>query len=700
MAEGQQGHPSPSPAPRAVSEPLLSERFSRELKYLFPDKKKIENVLTMNQKSSEYSVHRHVHQPKLLEPICYMKGEVSPAPKAPVAVQEDERFDGVDDEVPVGGEGQQRSSPGQFQSTPSKGLPFLMNMDGPGMKDGKSRRLLRELTVGSPTTPPPMEEPLDGERKGKGRQGSVERKSNHLVSTSPSPGPTQGMFLSKLSSEHISGPLSVNSNSSTSLRAAEDAVERRARLKLIAPMSKVANHSPATFMGDITQFVQAELSALDTRFPDERGHATFSPPLHTSLLPADLALRDSNCAPETREEMKRRLRLGIFSTAQRMFADSFKSYKLFLDAIADEHQSYYQFLLDDLRLHKEVVAGVKKEMERTRQAAAEEVRKAKQEKAEILELLEAERLKHKKLRMAHAEQAMKDKTLENDVRRHMLELEQSNATLREEVKHLTSELDAYKRQVEALSLSTFSDALETVNNQLMEWKTQAAAKETQVHEAHDQVADLLKDLKHVANHFNGILDFDHQLKPEHVRLSALGLRALFPEVAAVKRKSLLAQQAADAAAATSSAPSPTNLPPKRSSTTGPKPAVASSEQEATNDDGEVQRPFSPPLALFGTPVSKASPTEAFPAEPVTGGPGEVEATAILPPPNSTPNTRAPSLASTTGRLTPPPQPQLGPTGSSGIKQKKNSLMTSIESHTLASFLLSNGSSAKSLPATE
>lgn len=305
-------------------------------------------------------------------------------------------------------------------------------------------------------------------------------------------------------------------------------------MRLIHSLQDAGTHSPATFVAEIVNFVETQLAELERQFPAEDSVMPHMP--NTTLLPSEVAMRRIGAAAMTTEENRRKLRLHVFLRAQRMFAESFKTYQQFLEALADENASYVQFLMDDLVLHKEVLLGQREEMRQVKEEASLQVQCAARERDAAVAALHDERERHRKQRAQQQEQAQKEKAHETDARRQLFELEHQLHMSQEDLKASRRDADSLRSENSRLTIQTFSDQLQALGHQVQDWKQQCAHKEDVLHEAHDESAELMKDLRRVVEHFNAMLEYEQQLHPEHVRLSVLGFRALFPEAAKKKKK--------------------------------------------------------------------------------------------------------------------------------------------------------------------
>lgn len=308
----------------------------------------------------------------------------------------------------------------------------------------------------------------------------------------------------------------------------EGAKVQRRLVKLTS--SEAPAHSLAPFMKDITAFVEAQLQRLDAQFPS--GELPRHVP-STFLVPAEIAAKRTGCSEPTREELKRKLRLDVFLSAERMFADSFKTYKLFLDAIADEHQSYVNFLQDDLTLHKEVLLGMRDVVAETKRGAAEQVERANAERDRIIRELETEHKALLRWRQTSEEQAVKEKSRESALKNQLMELENRTREQELEIRQLRAEVESLNRQNQSLLIGTFSDSLENANNAIAELRAQNATKDEALAVAHDEYAELAKDLRVLADYYQRLTETE--LQGDDVQLTAQGFRVLFPELARKRR---------------------------------------------------------------------------------------------------------------------------------------------------------------------
>eukprot|EP00672_Neobodo_designis_P020163 CAMPEP_0174833964 /NCGR_PEP_ID=MMETSP1114-20130205/4553_1 /TAXON_ID=312471 /ORGANISM="Neobodo designis, Strain CCAP 1951/1" /LENGTH=409 /DNA_ID=CAMNT_0016067867 /DNA_START=85 /DNA_END=1314 /DNA_ORIENTATION=+ len=323
-------------------------------------------------------------------------------------------------------------------------------------------------------------------------------------------------------------------------------------------------HQPAHFMAEITSYVETQLQRIARQYPHYldgaapttqlRGKQPPPPKRRLNMSPLDQASHTSNehdlaavedvnpatgltllqeealrvkgAAALSDEERARKARLQVFIEAQRMFAESFQTYKLFLDALTDEHVSYDRFVEDTTTRYKEVIAGLNQKLLSERAAHVAKMTALETAIASERETFAAERGKLQRQRQQLLE-AAKEKKGDNDSRRYIQELEQSWRQARETISKLTDENDTLTRQNNALSIGTFSDALDQANQQLAELRQLSARKDEQLIEAHDEVAALTRDIKKLLQHHNSRVE--EPLKPDDLRLSAVTMRVLFPE---------------------------------------------------------------------------------------------------------------------------------------------------------------------------
>lgn len=313
------------------------------------------------------------------------------------------------------------------------------------------------------------------------------------------------------------------------LSSAAAAVKRR----LHAGVAPSEHHNPAQFMAEITAFVQEQLHLLNKKYPphlqqaedidDESGRAN----ANATRLQQD-QYRVAGSSSMTVAEKARKARLEVFTQAQRVFADSFRTYKLFLDALADEHVAYDRFLEDRVIRGKEVIAGLEGEMRRRDALHQDEIAAIRTEHTKQLAALTAERDKLVRQRQQLLD-AQKERHRETDAKKQIQDLEHQLRAAQEALVKLQDDCNSLTRQNEILSIGTFSDALDAANQQLAELKAANVKKDDMLIEAHDETAVLTRDLKKIVQYFNSRTD--QPLTHQDVRVGDVTLRALFPEEA-------------------------------------------------------------------------------------------------------------------------------------------------------------------------
>lgn len=302
-----------------------------------------------------------------------------------------------------------------------------------------------------------------------------------------------------------------------------NAVEQT-RKRLHHTVQASSTHSPASFMAEITSHVEAQLQQLEREFPVDARH---SRPQQT-LLQSDLEHRVVGAAVLTPEERRRKARVDVFVGAQRLFADCFQSYKLFLNAMTDEHVTYNRFLEEDLTRHREVIVGMRQRMHDLEAGTAAQVEQLRRENEEQRAAFDVERAKLERQRQQLID-ASKDRNKDGDARRQLQEQETKLRSATDELNKLRVEVESLRRQNEQLWIGTFSDALDTANQQLAEWKMQCGRKDEALIEAHDDLAAITRDIKKIVAHFNTRVETP--LQHCDVRLGEPTLRLLFPEEA-------------------------------------------------------------------------------------------------------------------------------------------------------------------------
>ena len=325
-------------------------------------------------------------------------------------------------------------------------------------------------------------------------------------------------------------------------------------------------HQPAHFMAEITAYVETQLQRIGRQYPHYlegaapttqlRAHQQPPPRRRLNTNPLDAvsldpaspsssladrsevnpatgltllqeqSLRVSGTATLSSEEKARKARLQVFIEAQRMFAESFQTYKLFLDALTDEHISYDRFVEDTTTKYKEVIVGLRQSLDAERQSHTDDVARLEEQLASERAAFAAERAKLQRQRQQLID-AARDKKGDSDARRQLQEMDLALRAAQEQVARLTDENDTLTRQNNALSIGTFSDALDQANQQLAEARVTSSRKDEQLIESHDENAALTRDIKKVAQFLNSRVE--EPLKADDIRLSAVSLRILFPE---------------------------------------------------------------------------------------------------------------------------------------------------------------------------
>jgi hypothetical protein len=322
--------------------------------------------------------------------------------------------------------------------------------------------------------------------------------------------------------------------------------------KLQASFTSSTEHAPAHFMREITSYVERELHHISKKFPGyDEGAAggAASPsasPLSSSSLDAPAAvvndgapitllqaegLRAVGTATLSTSERARKARLQVFVNAQRMFADSFRTYKLFLDALTDEHIAYDHFVEDTAVRYKEIAAGVTNEFNRATERQRRDLAAARSELDRTRAELATERAKLQGLRQKHQliDAQHHSRARDNDAKRQLQESENALRQAHEAMGRLTAENESLTRQNQALTIGTFSDALESANHQLHDLRNMVAKKDDQLIEANDEITSLARDLKKIVSYHNS--KAERPLTTNDVRLSNATLRVLFPEEA-------------------------------------------------------------------------------------------------------------------------------------------------------------------------
>ena len=369
----------------------------------------------------------------------------------------------------------------------------------------------------SPKSPPPRLRPLPGYRK----VGSKEDAAAVAAAPMTIPNDLFAAFDGRRVGGGDDASPSGGADAAPERRLGES--ERACRRRLAASIGAAPTHAPAGFMLELTAFVETQLQLLEKQHPAARlADAERGPTAEEQQL------RLHGRATMSAAERQRRQRLDVFIAAQRMFAECFPSYKLFLDAVTDEHLSYHAFVDAELTRHKEVLLGMRAATEQRRAAAAADVAAAEARTAEKDAALRAETARVEKLRMQLLE-ATRSRHQESDAKRRIQTLENELRELQEKYDKTKDQLDDAVRLNEQLFLGTFSDALDHTNQQLAELRNQSARKDELLMEAHDEVASLTRDLKAVAKWWND--RSERTLEHTDLRLGAPALRALFPDEA-------------------------------------------------------------------------------------------------------------------------------------------------------------------------
>ena len=316
---------------------------------------------------------------------------------------------------------------------------------------------------------------------------------------------------------------------------------------------------PAAFLQEITSFVETQLQLLEKQFPARRetagvaansldhdihhcptttngtvssgsGANAFLSGESMTLTAQEYHRRLVNHATLSAEERRRKLRLDVFVSAQRMFAENFRLFQPFLDMLTDEHIAFHRYLIDDLELHKEVILGLRRDAEAERSGHAGAIAQLEASVTAKEAALEEEKRKIAKWRAQVQELASKDMKKEHDVKRHIHDLEVQLRAAWEENGKLRESTDILSRENQHLSLTTFSDAVEKLNMQIAELRAAHTAKDDQLLLLQEETSSLSRDVKLLCEYSNAHRGYDQpQLSPDVIRLSAYGNRIAFPD---------------------------------------------------------------------------------------------------------------------------------------------------------------------------
>jgi hypothetical protein len=331
----------------------------------------------------------------------------------------------------------------------------------------------------------------------------------------------------------MGGDLAGTKHSNAAVRAANHA--GRTSKRRLESLPGTAGNAP--LLAEITAFVEGQLHAIERQFPavnvNARSpvqHGSPSPVLRRYASERTTALQHhvlGQHAAANAEEKKRNARLAVFVQSQRMFAGCFPAYKLFLDAITDEHLMHNRFLEDDLAAHTHMIAALQQDAALVEQEHAAAVVALEAQVADARDELDRERYRNGKVRGLLNDASAKDRNKETDVKRQLQDLEAKYQAALVDNKQLRGDVDGLARMNEHLNITTFSDALDSANQQLHEWRNQCGKKDEQLMECHDDLAAVLRDVRAVVAFFNS--KSAEPLGTDDVPLSNATLRVLFPE---------------------------------------------------------------------------------------------------------------------------------------------------------------------------
>jgi hypothetical protein len=371
----------------------------------------------------------------------------------------------------------------------------------------------------SALTPPPRLKPIKSTRSAKIREerSSVAREDDEHLGARPP----------KLASPMTTHALPTDAAAEDRINAAVAHTWRRLKASVVPS----TQHAPAHFMSEITSYVEGQLQQLARQHPGYLESSSRLEELATgqsTLLQREGYRNAAAAAPLTMEERARKARLQVFINAQRMFADSFQTYKLFLDALTDEHVAYDRFVESSTLRYREEIASLRAEIDHRDEVHQAEVAKLSERLKDLDASAQAERSKAQKQRQQLAD-ATRERRHDFDLRKHVQELELHLRDAKDANAKLQEECDKLTRQNNQLTIGTFSDALDTVNQLLAEARSQSSRKDEQLIEAHDDVTALTRDVKKIVAFLNSKMEAP--MTSMDIRLSDTTTRVLFPDEA-------------------------------------------------------------------------------------------------------------------------------------------------------------------------
>lgn len=256
----------------------------------------------------------------------------------------------------------------------------------------------------------------------------------------------------------------------------------------------------APFVQELIRDLQAQLHQLE--------RANEREPIYSRLLDAEY----------------RRKRYEVFRWGLQRFGDAFSSHRLFIDAIAEEHDAYVRFLQDQSDRVAKEQRTFTASFDLARQQLLDDRKQWERETSRLTEVLRLDRSELDISKQHHLECMTREKAALPDANRKVQDLQTRVGFLVKDNETLTAEIGRLKRLNASLSVETFSDALLATMEELREAKAALAEKEELLVDSVDAVEDLSRDLQKLCEAF--VREMRRPLKKTDARLTQRGLDTL------------------------------------------------------------------------------------------------------------------------------------------------------------------------------